>query len=472
VTLDTTRPDFFGAWGCEGDPTPNFDALAREGTRFSTAVSSSAVTPVSHASILTGLAPYEHGLRILAGPGGFRLPPEVPTLATVLRPRGYATGAIHSAFPVSKVYGFERDFDLFQDMGESGLEQGDEGWVSWDVGAGQRRSDVTNQLVLDFLERVQTPFFLWVHYWDPHDDYFLPPAEFLAARGLELDERGMPTSARARYGAEVGYVDLQFGQVIEFLKRKGLYDETLIAVVADHGEGLDDGWKHHGWAAHRILYQEQMHVPLILRIPGAPGGRTVDALVRTVDIFPTLLDYLDIAPPGELEGRSLKRLIEGRPDEPRVAYADQINLWDANAKMVETRPQSDFIHVLMDDEWKLIFRPSFPRQSELYAYRTDPDELTNLFSQRKDVSVPLLQELARRGGWVLAPFAADGGGMSEHDLKRLGDLGYLEGGAELSADELADMWEWLCPVEWRRWPTRGACPTCGSECLPVRKGKP
>jgi len=473
VTLDTTRPDFFGAWGAEGNPTPHFDALADDGVRFAQAVSSSAVTPVSHASILTGREPYGHGLRILAGPAGFRLPEEVPTLATVLAERGYATGAIHSAFPVSGIYGFDRGFDLFQDMTqEGGLAEGDDGWMKWNVGQGQRRSDATNELVMRFVDQVQAPFFLWLHYGAPHADYFLPPKDFLAERGLEVDGRGVPTDARARYGAEVSYVDRQFGSLVERLRERGLYDDTLIAVVADHGEGLDDGWRDHGWAAHRILYQEQIHVPLIVRVPGATRGRDVDALVRSVDIFPTVLDYLDLPPPGELEGRSLRPLIEGSADEPRVAYADQINLWDANAKMVERRPHADFIHVLMDDQWKLIYRPSYPRRSELYAWRDDPDELKNLFQDRNEVSIRMMKRLAEREGWVLSPFTASGdSAMSERDMKLLGDLGYTQGGVEMSADDLSDMWEWLCPQEFRRWPEPGACASCSSPLLPARKLK-
>ena len=114
ITLDTTRPDYLSTYGYEGGKTPNFDGLAAVGVRFDMAISASAVTPVSHASILTGREPYNHGLRILSADGGFRLPDSVPTLTSVLAREGYATAAVHSAFPVSAHFGFDRDFDVFE----------------------------------------------------------------------------------------------------------------------------------------------------------------------------------------------------------------------------------------------------------------------------------------------------------------------------------------------------------------------
>lgn len=479
VTLDTTRPDFLGAWGRAGNPTPNLDALAEDGIRFANAVSTSAVTPVSHASILTGRTPYDHGLRVLAGAGGFRLPESVPTFATTLKARGYTTAAIHSAFPVSSIYGFDRGFDVFEEVvpASGGLDANADGTVGWDVSSGQRRSDVTTDRVLQFLASTSEPFFVWVHYWDPHDNRYFPPSKFVDGR-LSLDANGLPTDANGQprwdsetYGMEISYVDAQFGRVIRALKEDGRYDTTIIGVVADHGEGLEDGYAKHGWGAHRILYQEQIHVPLLLRIPGATAGKTVERLVSAVDLFPTVLDYLDAAPDGAFSGRSLRPMIDGDPaDAPAVyAYADQINLWDANAKMLEHRPQADFLHVLMDDEWKLIYRPRAPRTSELYAYRTDRDEQTNLFAKRTDISKRLLLELARRDAWVLSPPQAADGGMTEEQLRALGNLGYTAGGVALSAEEIAKMWRWLCPESWHFLEEPGRCPEHDVPTLPARR---
>ncbi len=479
VTLDTTRADFLGAWGRAGDPTPHMDALAGDGVRFANAVSTSAVTPVSHASILTGRTPYDHGLRVLAGAGGFRLPASVPTFATTLKARGYATAAIHSAFPVSSIYGFDRGFDLFEEVVPSsgGLDTKEDGSVGWDVGSGQRRSDATTDRVLAFLEATEEPFFLWIHYWDPHDNRYFPPGEFVDGR-MPLDGNGLPTTADGQlrwdsetYGLEISYVDAQFGRVVSALKEGGRYDTTIIGIIADHGEGMEDGFAKHGWGAHRILYQEQIHVPLLVRIPGAASGKTVERLVSAVDLFPTVLDYLDLAPDGAISGRSLRPMIDGDPASAAAvyAYADQINLWDANAKMLERRPQADFLHVLMDDEWKLIYRPRAPKTSELYAYRTDRDEQENLFSKRAEVSQRLLLELASRDAWVLSPPTDEGGGMTEEQLRALGNLGYSAGGVAMSADQIAQMWRWLCPQTWHFLPEAGPCPEHGGPTLPARR---
>ncbi|PYT05640.1 MAG: hypothetical protein DMF49_13460 [Acidobacteria bacterium] len=341
ITLDTTRADRFGCYGNPAPTTPNFDQLAREGARFDLAVSAAAVTPVSHASILTGLYPYQHGLRVLYAGSSFRLPDTVPTLATVLHEAGWHTAAFLSSFTVSDYFGFKRGFEVF-DAGLRGptdqvmTPAGDGTW-KWDVTTNQRRSDETTGRALDWVGRGRRPFFLWIHYWDPHDDVLVPPAEFISrfdnGDGTE-DQRKIKL-----YDAEIAFVDSQFGRLIDSLKRSGDYDKTVFAVVADHGEGLGD----HGWWHHRILYQEQIRLPLILRAPGWPKGKAVGELVRSIDIFPTILDAVGVASPPRVEGRSLRDLIEGKPEPPRTAYADALNLFDLNAKMLEKRPNDDLL---------------------------------------------------------------------------------------------------------------------------------
>ncbi|MCB9916317.1 MAG: sulfatase [Planctomycetes bacterium] len=468
VTLDTTRPDFFGSWGAAGDLTPNLDRLAAEGTRFAMAVSASAVTPVSHASILTGRVPYEHGLRVLAARSGFTLPRDVPTLATTLKAKGYATAAYHSAFPVSRVYGFERGFDVYEDLSNVALESKQGARVGWDVTQGQRRSDQTSDMVLDFLAKTQEPFFLWIHYWDPHDMTLVPDKSFLSGPRAVKSPEGTLAYWREMYGLELSFVDHEFGRVLDALRADGRLDRTLVAVIADHGEGLDDGMARHDWGAHRILYQEQVHVPLIVRVPGAPQGVVVDQLVRSIDVLPTLLDYLDVAPEGEVQGRSLRPLMEGRPDEPRIAYADQINLFDDNAGMVDHRPKADLLHMAMDERYKLIYRPSYPEQSELYDYRADPGEQRDLFDDPAHHAdrVRLLEDLARRAPWVLQPFPPGGDAeMSAEARAALEKLGYA-GGESAEGQH----WSWLCPEHWlaAEHEKPGPCPECGRPCVPRR----
>ena len=184
ITLDTTRADFVSCYGVHPGVTPNLDKLAAQGTRFDMAISTAGVTPVSHASILTGMNNHTHQLRVLSAPSGFTLPEDVPTLATTLARNGYHTAAVHSAFPVSRNFGFQRGFEVFEDLNtEMKHLTNDKGQVKsiWDVQNFQRRSDETTDLVEKSLKG-EEPFFLWIHYWDPHDWDKLPPEELLSPK--------------------------------------------------------------------------------------------------------------------------------------------------------------------------------------------------------------------------------------------------------------------------------------------------
>jgi arylsulfatase A-like enzyme len=449
LTLDTTRADYLSCYGPNGLPTPHLDALAAEGARFDLALATASVTPVSHASILTGRFNHEHGLRVLFAEGGYRLPAEVETLATVLDRAGFHTRAVHSAFPVSRFFGLERGFDEFQDL-VTGFEEG-QGDFHWDVAKFQRRSDATTELVTAGLG--DEPFFLWVHYWDPHDVAELPP-------GLELEpaKRGeRPDMVQPFYAEEVQYVDAQIGRLVAALKERGLYDSTLIVVVADHGQGLMD----HDWPGHRLLYQEHIRVPLIVKVPGVAPRAAIPELARTIDIFPTVLDYLGLALPRAISGRSLRPLLAGQPDEPRRAFADQLNGLDWNAGAIHSRPLDDFLYAVVEREWKLVYRPTRPRKSELFHLASDPGELTDVSEAHPEVLRRLLGELAREAPWVSEPFAPLAATGSDVQAT-LDSLGYT-GSEPVEAE-----WEWSCPEHRSdRWPTRGPCPTCASPPLLV-----
>ena len=457
VTMDTTRADALGTYGAE-IPTPTFDALAREGARFDLALSASAVTPVSHASILTGLYPYQHGLRVLSAESGFRLPKGVPTLATRLQAEGYRTGAIHSAFPVSGYFGFQEGFDVFESF-DSIMRKGPLGH-SWDTQKFQRRSDYTTDLALDFIQDGDGPYFLWIHYWDPHDPALVPPPEQIPP-GLPRNSQGQLGGSIPLYLAEVRYVDSQFGRIVDSLRRRDEYDNTLIVITADHGEGLGE----HGWWAHRLLYQEQILVPLIIRAPSssaARAGTTVSALVRTIDIAPTVLDYARSPDAGRAEGLSLRPYIEGEAAGPRTAYADQINSYDHNARMLEKRPNDDLLYLVSDGRYKLTWRPTHPELSELFDITSDPAEADNLFLARPDIAGPLLKDLAERHPWVLRPFPP-AGERNEDAGVILQALGYAGGVADTPVD-----WIWTCPAHRdTRFEIFGPCPRCGAAPLPV-----
>jgi arylsulfatase A-like enzyme len=453
VTLDTTRADYLGTYGHQRK-TPVFDRLAQQGTRFDRAMSTASVTPVSHASILTGRYNHSHGLRVLSGPGGFQLPDEVPTLAEILRAEGYRTGAIHSAFPVSAFFKLDQGFDTYDEV-MTELSIRDNGTTYWDVEKFQRRSDETTNKVLAYLDEVDEPFFLWVHYWDPHDEMKLPP-------GVEESKKGR----KRVYAKEVRYVDDQFGRVIQKLENDGRMEETIIVITSDHGEGLGD----HDWGGHRILYDEQIHVPLILYVPGAEQAQSVPDLVSTIDILPTVLDYLDLPTPPDVTGRSLRELMEGGSDPDRLIFADQINKLDDNAKMVTKRPTDDFLYCAMDRRWKLIYRPTNPHLSELYDLEVDPEEKVNLYRPRQPEAVRLLKELAVEGVWVTEPFEAVEVEGREGAAEALAALGYTgdEEGEDSMASSLDIDWDWVCPdaSHMARSDARGECAECSTPLVP------
>lgn len=431
VTLDTTRRDYLGCYGDTRGITPNLDALAAEGLRFANAYSSAAATPMAHASILTGLNTYQHGLRVIAGSGGYRLRADVPTLATLLQCAGWKTAAFLSSFTVSEYYGLERGFDHW-DNGLQGAAsdvlKNDKKTqlATWDVDKHQRRSDVTTNQFIAWLDAPTTPFFAWVHYWDPHDAALTPPIEVMERfppQSPKLDDR-----LRALYAAEVYFVDQQFGRLIEALKSKGLYERTVIAVIADHGEGLGD----HEWWRHRLLFQEQVRVPFLLRLSSGPRGVEIAANVRCTDILPTLLDYLHQPAPTSIFGRSLRPLIESQPDEPRLVYADQLNKLDLNSNLVKQRPKDGLLYSIVDGDWKLIFNDEHPDAHLLFNLKNDPGERENLFTREPALAKELIGKLEALRPFQREPFAPVEDNMASQAQRALGALGYVGGGESAS----------------------------------------
>jgi arylsulfatase A-like enzyme len=423
VTLDTTRADYLGCYGGVYHGTPNLDALAEDGVRFENAIAQAAVTPVSHASIMTGLDPHHHGVRVVYAASGYKLPADVPTLASVLRGHGFATGAFLSSFTVSEFYGLDRGFDTFDNgLGHPTDEVmrcvGD--LCAFDLGKNQRRADATTDKAIAWLRAQRGPTFLWVHYWDPHDRLLLPPEELLA-RYAPPAGAGEPERFRAIYAAEVDYVDQQFGRLRRALRELGRDDDTMIVVVADHGEGLGD----HGHWNHRILYQEQIRVPLLVRMPGGPSRSVVTPLVRTIDIYPTVLESLGRRPPGAVDGESMLGLMAGRTEPPRAAYAEALVRFDLNGFVLRNRPNDDLLYAFVELPWKLIYRPTNPQLSELFNLHDDPREAASRLTSDAEVASRLTARLEAMNSFRKEPFgpAPVGGGDA---LERLRSLGYVE----------------------------------------------
>ena len=248
MTIDTLRADRVGAYGHREAATPMLDALARRGARFASATSAAPLTGPSHATILTGVLPPVHGVRENVT---FLLDPRHVGLATRLKRAGYRTAAFVAAYPVAAAFGFGEGFDHFSE----GLHP--------NPGIGQGAERPANEVAdafLDWLARTREgsgPFFAWVHFYDPHAPY-APPAPY------------RETFAGRPYDGEVAFTDAQLGRILEALRAAGKERDTVVAVLADHGEGLGE----HGETGHGILlYESTLRVPFLLAGPGVPEGR-------------------------------------------------------------------------------------------------------------------------------------------------------------------------------------------------------
>jgi len=445
ITLDTVRADFLSCYGSTSGATPAVDRLAAGGALFEDASSSSGLTPASHATILTGKFQYNHGLRVLAAESGYRLDPDHETLTTAFKAAGYRTAAIHSAFPVSSFFGFDEGFDEFESFDATLKKKKNDTKVGWDVKSFQRRSDETTRMAVEWLEGAAAsdePFFLWLHYWDPHDPVKMPDEADFAKLRYDPGTGELQDEQTVNYAVEVRYQDGNLGTLLDAIDGAGLADDTLVALTADHGQGLADGMRRHRWGMHRMLYREQTHVPFILRGPGVPAGRRVPDLVRTADMAPMLLDYAGVAPFAQaVDGTSLRPWIEGLREGDLTAYGEQINGYDHNAGMRKFRPDAAFLYMVSDGEWKLIYKPHMPAMSELFHVGVDPLEERNVIADHPDVVVTLLGDLAERNPWVTEPFPITAAGDASEGAEAMSSLGYSAAEVEGSGD-----WWWTCPV--------------------------
>jgi arylsulfatase A-like enzyme/tetratricopeptide (TPR) repeat protein len=405
VTLDTTRADRIGAYGYTAAATPRLDGLAKDGILFEHCITPSAFTLPSHSTIMTGLYPPQHGVRLN---GDAALGQANETLAERLTANGYRTGAFAGAFVLDGRWGLAQGFAHYDDEFHLGKDQ------RLDLARVQRPANQVVDAALAWLEQKSTqPFFAWVHLYDAHTPY-APPEPFRAR------------FASSPYDGEIAFADSQVGRLLDWIEQQGLEDDTIVVITGDHGEGLGShGEDEHGY----YIYDYAVRVPLIMRVPGASGVRVAQQ-VRTVDIFPTLLGLVTGEQPNGIEGRSLERLIAGeKEDTPRYAYSESMatNLqygWSA-------------LYSLRTDGYKYIDAP----RAELYDLTRDPAESTNRLDEERRVVLQLRAELAkiREEAERRAPKAEEAN-LDQETVRMLASLGYMSGpGAKPNdAKNLAD----------------------------------
>jgi arylsulfatase A-like enzyme len=423
ITVDTLRADRLGVYGNDTAPTPVLDRLAREGVRFELAIVPQPTTNATHATLFTGPYPSGHGVRahmldtLRAG---------VPTLGERLRSAGYVTAGLYSWISLEPAYsGFERGFDTYENYTVNtptylasrplqalalGYKKATErlalpGLFDQQLGAAKRvedvldgKADVTTDAAMRWLyERGTEPFFLWVHYFDPHYPYS-PPEPYAAAFDHPCDgcvDGGMHTVDQALqgraftphevrrlfglYDGEVAFTDAQIGRLLRTVGELGLAERTLVVVAGDHGESFNE---HGLWVHGLSLYQHDVHVPLILRYPRVlPSSRVVRGPVSLVDVMPTILDLVGLPVPPAVEGRSLLPLVRGEEAESSRAAVTSVD-------------EADSQLALLRRTWKLIL-DTRTGWTELYDLADDPSEVFNRAEQEPEVVARLLEEIRR-----------------------------------------------------------------------------
>jgi choline-sulfatase len=381
ITLDTTRADRMGFLGSKRGLTPNLDAMARQGVAFTRAYAHVPITTASHTTILTGTYPQFNRVDDF----GIPLSPRLPYLPDLLHGQGYHTGAFVGSLILDPLDGtapgFDRGFEIY-DAGFHLRRHGMDRYKSVE----RRAGDVVNHALAWLSQLENGPFFLWVHLYDAHDPYD-PPPPFKAKFASQL------------YDGEIAYADSAVGKLIDELRKHGLYDETLIAVMADHGESLGA----HGENTHGIfLYDETLHVPLLFKLPASrTGGKQIDARVRLVDVAPTILQEVGLAVPKEMQGESLAPLMNKIATNPPHPAGRVSPLASAGNSEEDDRPayaETDYPHrafgwsslrSLRTGKYLYIRAPD----RELYNETADPESAHNLAAGSKAVADTIATQL-------------------------------------------------------------------------------
>ena len=435
ISLDTLRADHLSCYGYKRATSPRIDQVAQEGVRFENFVAASNWTVPSHMSIFTSLYPSWHGVEN----GSRSLGKGVPTLAQVLAKQGYTTAAFVTGPTLSHRFGFQRGFQLYDDftatlMCETNLFE-DHPADSRGIMDVPTDRIITNLATLWLKQHGQEKFFLFLHYWDCHADY-IPPAPYdrLFDPGYKGRENGRDITERepqiesgiaprdlahlmALYDGEIAHTDDHVGQVLQLLRDMGLAKKTLLIIVSDHGEGfMEHGKVFHG----NSLFEELIHVPLILRLPGViPAGRRIKDNASQVDVMPTVLGLLGIAAPAGLQGIDLSSACRGLGRPP-----DRI-LWSESAY-----PYFPPLRAARWGPYKLIqekgCRPMpllvVSEDGESDAWKAGLDD-----KQRHQVEEMLTEALASGPSASEGPNrAANRSKIDEATLRRLKSLGYVQ----------------------------------------------
>lgn len=394
ITIDTTRADRMGFLGSTRGLTPHLDTLAQESVVFTHAYAQAPVTTASHATILTGTYPQFHKVN----DAGVPLAADVPFAPAIFRVRGYQTAAFVGAVILDPkaggAPGFDRGFDTY-DAGFRDRGPGQSRYATLE----RRGGDVVAHALAWLGKHNQHPFFLWVHLYDPHAPYD-PPQPFRGRYPSDL------------YDGEIAYADSVAGTLLDGLRANKAYDNSVIAVMADHGEAFGE----HGERGHGVfLYSPTIHVPLLIKFPaGSEAAKRVDSRVSLVDVLPTLLESVNIPAPATMQGKSLLPVIRDKAAAAnRASYAET------------DYPRRAFgwssLRALRSEKYLLVQAP----RKELYDETADPGDDHDLSSKATAVTGTLNAQLDQFREKTASARSAPRAALDPGQEQKLRALGYV-----------------------------------------------
>jgi choline-sulfatase len=383
ISIDTTRADAIGVYGNKQIRTPIIDSFANDGTLFRNAVAHVPLTLPSHTTLMTGLLPARNGVR---DNHGYRLKQTIPTMASLFHDNGYKTAAFVSSIILDHRFGLDHGFDTYNDFIQYGSQES----------VNPQNERIAGATVLEaskwLSSNQQNPYFLFIHFYDPHAKYD-PPEPY-------------KSNYSNHYFGEIAYVDSQIGVLLRDVQD---LENTVILITADHGEGLGE----HGELGHGLfIYDSTMHIPFLMKGPGIEAKKVITQQVQLVDLLPTFLDLARIPRPQGLDGRSLRPLLDG-------------DSWGESTAILETEYPLGIgwspLYAARSSQWKVIDAP----EPELYNIKEDPKENNNQ-QGKSDQTVRGLSDKLQK--YKKIPPMTEKSHTEDAELQeQLRSLGYLSG---------------------------------------------
>jgi arylsulfatase A-like enzyme len=435
ISMDTARADHFGFMGNSNVRTPNLDTIAREAIVFTNYMTVVPTTLASHVSLLTGKYPHNHG----TPRNGYMVNRANSMLPEILKDVGYHTAGFSAAFALHSRFDFAQGFDHYDEDFSIGAGR-DGAWQD------QRRAEDVTDAVIAYLEQSGIPdnLFLFVHYFDPHTPYTAPPpfdtiyddmgrrdlpgVEFFRGRQGDDSARMVRYEKRKelQYAAEITYMDHHLGRLLNYLNIRGILDNALLVVTSDHGESL---WEHgeifnHGFT----VYQSTIHTVCLIRLPaGKSGGTRVGQLTASIDVLPTVLTYLGMDVPSDIDGAPLDLMSIDEKSAWRAVFSEASKPW----QQIETDPRWANMtkpRCVHDGPHKFIKSP-YQGLEELYNVVRDPGEVDNLLRDPSAETAELADSLRRElEGWARSADPLPSRfepSQTQDTVRRLRSLGYL-----------------------------------------------